>query len=70
MTQEDIARKAGISQTLVSKLIRGGTCNVDTLEKLADAFSVSTDEILGRSNPARKESNRKPRALGANTKQP
>jgi transcriptional regulator with XRE-family HTH domain len=48
MTQEAIADKVGVRQSLVSKLARGGECNVSTLIKFADAFHVPTDYILGR----------------------
>lgn len=54
-TQKEVADKAGISQSAVSKLINGGKCNVETLIKLADAFNVSTDEVLGREQKAKSE---------------
>jgi len=57
-TQKEVAEKAGISQPAISKLINGGKCNVETLIKLADAFEVSTDEVLGRTN---KEKSIKPK---------
>lgn len=46
--QIEIAEKAGIKQSAVSRLSKGGECNAETLIKLADAFEVTVDEILGR----------------------
>lgn len=47
-TQDTLAGKTGISQSAISKLINGKPCNVATLIKIADAFEVTTDEVLGR----------------------
>jgi transcriptional regulator with XRE-family HTH domain len=47
-TQEAIADKAGIRQSLVSRLFTGADCSGKTLIKIADAFGVTTDEVLGR----------------------
>jgi len=55
-TQEAIAAKAGVRQSLISKLARGGECSTGTLIKLADAFHVSTDKVLGREG-IKKENN-------------
>jgi plasmid maintenance system antidote protein VapI len=46
-TQEAIAEKIGVRQSQVSKLIQGGDCKASTVKKLADAFGVSTDTVLG-----------------------
>ena len=46
-TQLEIAAKAGINQSLVCKLIKGGDCNTKTLIKIAKAFNVTTDTVLG-----------------------
>lgn len=46
--QTEIAAKAGIKQSAVSRLSKGGECNAETLIRLADAFEVTVDEVLGR----------------------
>jgi len=46
-TQEAIGERAGIPQTMISRYARGKDCNVETLIKIARAFNVSTDEVLG-----------------------
>jgi len=51
MTQLEIAAKSGINQSLICKLIQGGDCNTKTLVKIARAFNVSTDEVLGLDKP-------------------
>ena len=48
-TQTAISKKAEIPQSVISKVIHGGDCGLETVVKLADAFGVSTDEVLGRS---------------------
>ena len=55
MTQEAIAEKTGIPQTLISRYIRGGVCTVETLKKIAKAFNVSTDKVLGLDKPEEPE---------------
>ena len=47
--QQKIAQKAGMSQSFLSQLMNGDTCGIETVIKLADAFGVTTDEVLGRS---------------------
>jgi transcriptional regulator with XRE-family HTH domain len=47
-TQEGIAEKTGIPQTMISRYVRGKTCTLETLCKFADAFQVTTDTVLGR----------------------
>jgi transcriptional regulator with XRE-family HTH domain len=46
--QREISAKAGISISFISNLQNGDTCGIDTVIKLAEAFGVSTDEVLGR----------------------
>jgi transcriptional regulator with XRE-family HTH domain len=46
-TQKAIAEKAGISQNMISNFLKGKTCTVETLVKIAKAFNVSTDTVLG-----------------------
>jgi transcriptional regulator with XRE-family HTH domain len=50
-TQEAIAEKTGIRQGLISTLMKGGDCKASTLMKIADAYNVSTDTVLGRTAP-------------------
>ena len=50
-TQERIAEKVGIRQSAVSKYANGKPCTVETLKKIADAFNVTTDEVLSRDAP-------------------
>lgn len=51
MTQKEIEEKTGISQPSYSKIINNQQrLSADNLLKLADAFDVSADWILGRTN--------------------
>jgi transcriptional regulator with XRE-family HTH domain len=62
-TQEQIAEKTGIPQSAVSKYMRGKTCTVETLVKIAKAFNVSTDTVLGLDEqPEEPEPRQKPTA--------
>ncbi len=47
--QKQISEKTGIPQAFISKLQNGANCSLDTLIKIADAFGVTTDEVLNRS---------------------
>lgn len=45
--QPDLARRSGVAQTSISKILRcAGAANIDTLSKLANAFSVETCALL------------------------
>ena len=50
LTQEGLARKANISYHTLIKLESGGIENpkIETVLKLANALSVSVDELVGR----------------------
>lgn len=50
LSQEELARKAEITYSTLIKLESGGNDNptAKTLIKLADAFEVSLDELVGR----------------------
>jgi len=50
LTQEGLARKAGISYHTLIKLESGGIKNpkAETILKLADALGTSTDELFNR----------------------
>lgn len=50
LTQEGLARKANISYHTIIKLESGGITNprIETINKLADALSVSIDNLIGR----------------------
>lgn len=47
--QEDLAKKAGVSRTVISGLESGRVrvTSTETLEKVADAMGVSVREIIG-----------------------
>lgn len=48
LRQVDIAEKIGITQAQVSRLSRGATPSLDDVIRLADAYGVTTDHVLGR----------------------
>ncbi|PIP18625.1 MAG: DNA-binding protein [Candidatus Omnitrophica bacterium CG23_combo_of_CG06-09_8_20_14_all_41_10] len=50
LTQEALSRKAGISYNTIIKLESRGIVDprMETLKKLASAFNVSIDELVGR----------------------
>lgn len=47
--QREIAEKTDIQRVFITKLCAGANCSLETVIKIADAFEVSTDEVLGRS---------------------
>lgn len=48
LTQEDVASRAGISDTYVSKIERGGnTVPLSTLRRLAEALDAAPEELAG-----------------------
>ncbi len=54
-TQDRIAEMTGINQANISRLFRGSEPNASTLIKLAEAFNVTTDHILGRDKAEKKK---------------
>lgn len=46
--QTQIAEKVGLKQAYISELSRGANCSLETAIKLADAFNVTLDEVVGR----------------------
>lgn len=51
-TQKEVADFLGIDRTTYVKYENGQTePNINNIKKLADYFNVSTDYLLGRSNP-------------------
>ena len=50
LSQEQLARKAGITYSTLIKIESGANGNptINTLKKLADALDVSLDELVGR----------------------
>lgn len=48
VTQEDVAKYVGVSAQAVSKWENGGVPDTELLPKIADYFSVSIDELFGR----------------------
>jgi len=49
-TQQKLAEKAGLSYNVITKIEQGAAKNpnIQTMIKLADAFQISLDELLGR----------------------
>jgi transcriptional regulator with XRE-family HTH domain len=50
-TQKQIADRTGTKQQMISRFLKGQICTVETLVKIAKAFNVSTDEVLGLDLP-------------------
>lgn len=49
MSQAELGRKIGVTAAMVNFLASGlKQPSVETLERMADLFSCSTDELLGR----------------------
>lgn len=50
LSQEQLAQKAGITYSTLIKIESGSNKNptLDTLTKLADAFKIKIDELVGR----------------------
>lgn len=50
-TQQEVANRVGVSRQNVGKWLSGETTpDINTLVKIADAYGVSTDYLLGRTN--------------------
>lgn len=49
-SQQKLAEKAGLSYNVITKIEQGAAKNpnIQTMIKLADAFEISIDELLGR----------------------
>ena len=49
-SQQKLAEKAGLSYNVITKIEQGAAKNpnIQTMIKLADAFQISLDELLGR----------------------
>ena len=49
-SQQMLAEKAGLSYNVITKIEQGASKNpnIQTMIKLADAFQISIDELLGR----------------------
>jgi transcriptional regulator with XRE-family HTH domain len=52
--QKEIAAKTGLTQPYISELSRGSNCSLETAIKIADAFKVPLDTVIGREPPERK----------------
>ena len=46
MTQQELARLAGINRGTVLHIVKGGHCNTDTLERIAKALDVDVAELF------------------------
>jgi len=70
--QKDLAKKAGLSPTGLSKMINTGRLRVDSLEKISEAFEVSMciwwDSDERYSNDPESEYKRKNRILNKQVK--
>ncbi len=49
-SQQKLAEKAGLSYNVITKIEQGAAKNpnIQTIVKLANAFKISLDELLGR----------------------
>jgi len=49
-SQQKLAEKAGLSYNVITKVEQGAAKNpnIQTMIKLADAFQISIDELVGR----------------------
>lgn len=49
-SQQKLAEKTGLSYNLITKIEQGASVNptMDSLIKIADAFNISIDELVGR----------------------
>ena len=48
LTQRQLARKAGISNTTLAKIERGGAAMPPTLKKLADVLGIKPVDLMRR----------------------
>jgi len=64
LTQNEIAEKTGLKQSFISQLYNGKKPSLDTVLKFAEAFNVTTDEVLGRKDPQNLEQTSKPTKPG------
>ena len=57
-SQQKLAEKAGLSYNVITKIEQGAAKNPNilTIIKLADAFGVSLDELVGRKSKMEKSS--------------
>ena len=46
LTQQELARKIGVTQAQISGLVVRGTCTTNTLERLATAFNLTVSEFI------------------------
>ena len=46
LTQQELARKIGVTQAQISGLVVRGTCTTNTLERLAAAFNMTVSEFI------------------------
>jgi transcriptional regulator with XRE-family HTH domain len=67
MTQKEIAEKTDTKQQMISRFLQGQAPSVETLKKIAVAFGVTTDHVLGLEKRNSNDSKR-PKSLGANSR--
>ena len=51
LTQEDLAKKAGVGTVTVARIEGGQGARLSTLRKLAVALEVTPDQLLGEDEP-------------------
>jgi len=51
-SQQKLAEKAGLSYNTITKIEQGAATKpiIQTMIKIADAFKISLDELIGRNN--------------------
>lgn len=51
LTQEELAKKAGIGTVTVARIEGGQGARISTLRKLAAALDITADQLLGEDEP-------------------
>ena len=51
LSQEELAKKAGIGVTTVVRIEGGQGARLSTLRKLAEALDITADQLLGEDDP-------------------
>ena len=48
INQMQLAERMGIAQATISLTLRRGSCNTDTLARLAEAFNIKVSTLIAR----------------------
>lgn len=51
LTQEEVAKKTGVSTHLLNRILNNENTTIETLEKLAKFFETETRDMLTRKDP-------------------